>query len=66
MDDAGITVHFLYNSLYFLPADAEQMASHWNAQGVVDGYTSKFWGYFFSLHSYRAGTAFHRYPAIDL
>jgi uncharacterized membrane protein len=24
----------------------EKMASHWNAQGVVDGYMSRFWGLF--------------------
>jgi uncharacterized membrane protein len=24
----------------------EQMASHWNAQGIADGFTSKFWGVF--------------------
>jgi uncharacterized membrane protein len=28
------------------PQMPEQMASHWNAQGVADGYTSRFWGIF--------------------
>lgn len=29
------------------PRMPEQMASHWNAQGQVDGYMSRFWGVFF-------------------
>lgn len=29
---------------YFYPQLPEQMASHWNAAGEVDGYMSKFWG----------------------
>jgi len=29
------------------PYAPEQVASHWNAQGQVDGYMSKFWGLFF-------------------
>jgi len=32
--------------VYLYPRMPEQMASHWNAQGQVDGYTSKFWGLF--------------------
>jgi len=31
---------------YLYPRMPEQMASHWNAQGQVDGYTPKFWGLF--------------------
>ena len=31
---------FLYSSM------PEQMASHWNSNGEVDGYMSKFWGVF--------------------
>lgn len=31
---------------YFYPLMPERMASHWNAQGQVDGYMSKFWGLF--------------------
>jgi len=32
---------------YFLyPQLPEKMASHWNAQGEVDGYVSRFWGAF--------------------
>ena len=30
----------------FYPQMPEQMASHWNAQGQVDGYMSRFWGLF--------------------
>ncbi len=29
---------------YYYPQMPEQMASHWNAKGEVDGYMSKFWG----------------------
>ncbi len=31
---------------YFYPQMPERVASHWNAQGQVDGYMSKFWGLF--------------------
>ncbi|MBI2832711.1 MAG: SdpI family protein [Chloroflexi bacterium] len=31
---------------YFYPQMPERMASHWNAQGQVDGYMSRFWGVF--------------------
>ncbi len=33
-------------SLVFYPRLPENMATHWNAQGEVDGYTSRFWGAF--------------------
>jgi uncharacterized membrane protein len=32
--------------VYLYPQLPEQMASHWNAGGEVDGYMSKFWGVF--------------------
>lgn len=32
--------------IYLYPKMPEQMASHWNAQGKVDGYMSRFWGVF--------------------
>jgi len=32
--------------IYFYPQMPEQMASHWNAQGNVDDYMSRFWGVF--------------------
>ncbi len=31
---------------YFYPQMPERIASHWNEQGQVDGYMSKFWGLF--------------------
>ncbi|MDD3399727.1 MAG: SdpI family protein [Candidatus Pacebacteria bacterium] len=31
---------------YFYPQLPDRMASHWNDQGEVDGYMSKFWGAF--------------------
>jgi len=33
-------------SIYFYPQMPNKIVSHWNAQGVVDGYMSKFWGLF--------------------
>lgn len=33
-------------AIYLYPKMPEQMASHWNAQGQVDDYISKFWGLF--------------------
>ena len=32
--------------IYLYPQMPEQMASHWNAQGNVDDYMSRFWGVF--------------------
>jgi len=32
--------------IYFYPQLPDKMASHWNAQGEVDGYMSKFWATF--------------------
>jgi uncharacterized membrane protein len=32
--------------IYFYPQMPDMVASHWNAQGEVDGYMSKFWGLF--------------------
>ncbi|MCP3682561.1 MAG: SdpI family protein [bacterium] len=42
---ALVVVSFLI-SFYFMSQVPEEMASHWNAAGEVDGYTSKFWGLF--------------------
>ncbi len=36
---ASLVISYIY-----YPHLPEQIASHWNAQGEVDGYTSKFWG----------------------
>lgn len=33
-------------AIYFYPRLPEKMASHWNIQGEVDNYMSKFWGLF--------------------
>jgi len=33
-------------AIYFYPQMPDEMASHWNAEGEVDGYMSKFWGLF--------------------
>jgi uncharacterized membrane protein len=32
--------------IYFYPLMPEKIVSHWNANGQVDGYMSKFWGLF--------------------
>lgn len=42
-----IILIMLAMGIYFYPVMPEQIASHWNAQGEVDGYMSKFWGLFF-------------------
>ena len=40
-----ILISFLLG-IYFYNKMPEQMASHWNARGEVDGYMSKFWALF--------------------
>jgi uncharacterized membrane protein len=42
----GIILLSLIISIYFYPQMPVKIASHWNAQGQVDGYMSKFWGLF--------------------
>ena len=42
----AILALMLIISLAFYPHLPEQVASHWNAQGEVDGYMSRFWGTF--------------------
>ncbi len=42
----GIILLSLIISIYFYPQMPEKIASHWNSQGQVDGYMSKFWGLF--------------------
>ena len=37
---------FYILAFIFYPQMPQQMASHWNAQGVVDGYTPRFLGVF--------------------
>ena len=41
-----ITLSFIL-SIYLYPRVPEQMATHWDASGEVNGYMSKFWGLFF-------------------
>ena len=40
-----IVVSFVL-AFYYYPSMPDQMASHWNAKGEVDGNMSKFWGLF--------------------
>jgi uncharacterized membrane protein len=40
-----VAIFFLV-AAYYYPVFPEKVASHWNAQGEVDGYMSKFWGIF--------------------
>lgn len=42
----GVILLSLIIGIYFYPRMPEKIASHWNAQGQVDGYMSKFWGLF--------------------
>lgn len=42
----GIILLSFILGIYFYPQMPEKIASHWNAQGQVDGYMSKFWGLF--------------------
>jgi uncharacterized membrane protein len=42
----GIIVLSFALAIYFYPQMPERVASHWNAQGQVDDYMSRFWGLF--------------------
>jgi uncharacterized membrane protein len=42
----GIIILSFAISIYYYPQMPEKLASHWNAQGQVNGYMSKFWGLF--------------------
>ncbi len=42
----GLVLISFVIGIYFYPQMPSQMASHWNAQGEVDGYMSKFLGLF--------------------
>jgi uncharacterized membrane protein len=33
-------------AIYYYPQMPDQIASHWNIEGIADGYFSKFWGLF--------------------
>jgi len=43
----GLVLLSFILSIYFYPQVPEQMATHWNSQGEVEGYISKLWGLFF-------------------
>jgi uncharacterized membrane protein len=45
---AGLVLLSFILSIYFYPQVPERMATHWNFQGEVNGYMSKFWGLFFT------------------
>ena len=48
------------------PVLPNQVASHWNMQGEVDGYMSRFWGAFFMpILSLAMGILFYAVPRID-
>jgi len=42
----GIVILSFAIAVYLYPMMPDRVASHWNAQGQVDGYTDKFWGLF--------------------
>ena len=42
----GVIVFSFAVGFYFCPQMPQEMASHWNSQGQVDGYIGKFWGVF--------------------
>ena len=42
----GVILLSFIIGIYFYPQMPEKIASHWDAQGQVDGYISKFWGLF--------------------
>jgi len=63
---AGVALLSFVLGIYFYPQMPEKIASHWNAQGQVDGYMSKFWGLFlipFLLAGF--GLFFFAIPRID-
>lgn len=41
-----LTIAFFTVGSYFYPQLPEEVASHWNAEGVVDDYMGRFWGTF--------------------
>jgi len=42
----GLVLLSFILSIYFYPQVPDQMATHWDSQGEVNGYMSKFWGTF--------------------
>jgi len=43
---AALILLSIFLGVYFYPLLPERIASHWGADGAVNGYTSKFWGLF--------------------
>ena len=53
-------------SMYLYPYMSEQMPTHWNAQGQIDGYMHKFWALFMiPLISSASVLLFYFIPKID-
>lgn len=42
----GIVLLFFATAFYFYSSLPDRMADHWNSQGEINGYSSKFWGLF--------------------
>ncbi len=64
-----LTVIILFSFLagaIFYPKMPDEMASHWNSQGEVDGYISRFWGVFLMpIISFGVLILFQLIPRID-
>jgi len=62
----ALIVLSILGSVYLYPVMPPQMASHWNSQGEVNGYMSKFWGLFFlPLISIALFAIFYFIPLMD-
>ncbi len=62
----GIILLSFAVGIYLYPQMPDRMASHWNAQGEVDGYMPKFWGLFLMpLISFGLLLLFMLIPKID-
>jgi uncharacterized membrane protein len=62
----GIIAAFYVTAFIFYPQMPAQMASHWDAQGEVDGYISRFWGLFlFPFNATVLGALLMAVPVID-
>jgi len=62
----GIVIILFVVGIYMYPQLPDTIASHWNAQGQVNGYMSKFWGLFlFPIISVGLVLLFVAIPRID-
>ncbi|HYA86765.1 MAG TPA: DUF1648 domain-containing protein, partial [Nitrospirota bacterium] len=62
----GIVIISFVVGIYIYPQLPDTIASHWNAQGQVNGYISKFWGLFlFPIISVGLVLLFVAIPRID-